>query len=187
MLLRQTSLYQPTHTWGQCYAHFWPSILPRQIYHKMCPRRIIQIISSTLAALTSLRDTLRWPVPSSIRTFLNNLHHFLPCSALDMPSSYTSINRWWISMGEVLRVTKLSKSLPLHFNLAHEGHLTLALFSTLLLLHLPLCTENKMLVEWKIERLDRDTDRKRSFGRTSRRWDENFKTVVKQRGAQGVN
>ena len=49
-------------------------------------------------------------------------------------------------MGEVLRVTKLSKSLPLHFNLAHEGHLTLALFSTLLLLHLPLCTENKMLV-----------------------------------------
>jgi len=33
-------------------------------------------------------------------------------------------------MGEVLRVVKLPKSLPLHINLAHEGHLALAFYPT---------------------------------------------------------
>ena len=61
-------------------------------------------------------------------------------------------------MGEVLRVVKLPKFLPLHINLAHEEHLALALFQTSLLSQVLPCTANKMLVKWKMGRLERDTE-----------------------------
>jgi hypothetical protein len=149
---------EPTHTWRQCYAHFWRSILPRRITHKTCPSRTAQIPSSTLASPTFLPDMLRWPVPSSIRTFPKHCYHFLPRSSLIIPTSYISINPWWISIGEVLRVVKLPKPLPLNIKLSRDGHLALALSQALLLSQAPTCNANKMFVWWKMERLDRDTE-----------------------------
>lgn len=140
------------HTlWGikfihrNCNAHFWRLILTWRIYKEICPCQIIQIPSSTLAVFTSLPDKLRWPVPS-IWPLLNHLHHFLPSNNLIMLSSDASIIRCWISMGEVLPVINSPKTLPLHINSAHEGHLTLVFSRKLLLSQVPPCTESKMFV-----------------------------------------
>ena len=105
---------------GQCYVHLQRLILTQRRNHEMCTRQISKISSSTHSAFTSVLDTLSWSFPSSIRTFLKNLHHFLSCCTLIMSFHMPLINWRRISMGEVLRRTNFPKSLPLHINFAYE-------------------------------------------------------------------